>query len=166
MALILNIPSGSFSGREPEAYAVMSHLYAMPRLPQQGDRHRLANEILPFANKLFPFDQPDSALFFSAVQGVVTTMQEIPTWYAELAATSERLVDQYTAIKWTLRGMELALGFIVPRACVGRTEGARRFPQGSVRAGRGRATNWRPRKGQSRGGRGKAERYKNGVGWI
>jgi hypothetical protein len=81
MADVLEVGTSSFRGREPEAYAVLSHVYAMPRLQSDTDRHRYGIEILGFTNKVFPYAQPENGEFFRAIQVLVVTMQEFPAWF-------------------------------------------------------------------------------------
>lgn len=40
MADVLDVAAASFRGREPDAYAILSHAYAMPRLESQSSSAR------------------------------------------------------------------------------------------------------------------------------
>ncbi len=110
MAAILEISSASFTGREVKAFGVMSHLYSMARLKEQGARHRFGMEILQYTNRVLPMDDPDNAQFFGSVQNVVITMQEMPSWFHEISETDAQLVDEYVTIWWIQAGMGTVLG--------------------------------------------------------
>ena len=110
MAAILAIPSTSFTGREVKAFGVMSHLYSMARLQEQGARHRFGLEILQYTNRVMPMDDPDNAQFFGSVQNVVISMQEMPSWFHEISETDAQLVDEYVTIWWIQAGMGTVLG--------------------------------------------------------
>ena len=87
IARVLDIPPGTFAGRDRPAYLVMSHLAAMPSIIDRTRRHTYGNEILQNADAL---------------------MQELPAWYSALTKSNAAIVNDYLNLKLITSGMEMA----------------------------------------------------------
>ncbi len=108
LASILTIPPNSFDGRDRAALEIMSHLGAMPVIKDFAQRHQYGNEVLQNTNKAFPYDLPDTGIFYAKIQGLVITMQEFPVWYHNLTASNTDLVENYLVVSLLLKGMSIA----------------------------------------------------------
>ncbi len=107
LARVLAIPPGTFTGREPAAYQIMSHLAAMLTIPDHGRRHAYGNEILQNSNRLLPIDQPQNAQFSGRLREQVIMMQEFPAWYSKLTRNNDEIVNDYLNLKLITTGMKI-----------------------------------------------------------
>jgi hypothetical protein len=124
------------SATEPNpdlALALLSHLYAMPVIPNKSDRRNYGNQILGNTRGVFdPYSE-----FVGGLGSNVIMMQEFPHWFANLGRSTEQLVEIYADLERTVYWLNKA-GWGAGAAAVGAGI-AQTIEKGSVKEGAKRA---------------------------
>lgn len=95
LCAIFGIPESATQPNPDIAYQLLIHLYGMPLLRVQPERHTYGNDILGATRDYFETYSP----FVLRLGGVVIMMQEFPYYFTNLNLSTDKLVAKYKSIE-------------------------------------------------------------------